>query len=481
MGREPVTSARADAPPATASRPLAETLAAFAANLDRKGSPDRDALLAKAKLHILDGIGVAMASTTMEDAYAQKLIQVVRGFGSAPTCTIIGFPDRAAPPLASFMNGSLIHGCEYDDRYLDRVVHTESFGVPVGLAVAEAQGLDGWAVIEGWLLAAEVSVRLACGVMRDSLNGSGFHNTSIFGTIGAAAAAGRLLGLNAERIADAMSLSVSFASGTTEGWNDKSGRNKCIQPGWAGMSGLMAAQMAAAGYECGHSTIDGPAGLFAAHAWMNGWSPDPIVEGLGSTWECLNIAFKIFPAGGSRHNVIECTRQLVFDHDIRPEEVVGIDVTVATQYADMFEHGKYERSFRPTSGYNMHGSWPCNIARMILSRYIGVEHLTMEAVYDPALLAIADKVTCHLGDDLGYPRHERPTTVRITTARGSFERSQRESVGNPRDTRPEDIVEKFRRNARLILPEASAEALEKAVLHLEDVADVRLVTPLLVG
>jgi 2-methylcitrate dehydratase PrpD len=464
---------------APTARPLAELVAEFVASTDLKASPSRDALVEKAKLHILDGIGVALAATTMEDQYAQKLIEVVRGFGSAPTCTMIGFPDRAAPPLAAFMNGSLIHGVEYDDRYLDRVVHTESFGVPVGLALAEERGLDGWALLEGWLLAAEVAIRLARGVNRDSLNGSGFHNTSIFGTLGAAAAAGRLIGFDADRIADAMSLSVSFASGTTQGWNDESGRNKCIQPGWAAMSGLMAAQMAEAGYACAHSTLDGPSGLYAAHAWKNGWTPDAVLENIGSTWPSLEIAFKIYPAGGSRHNVIDCTRQLVYEYDIKPEEVEHVDVIVASQYADMFEHGRYEQTFRPTSGYNMHGSWPINIARMILSRYIGVEHLTMEAVYDPALLAIADKVSCRPGDDLDYPRDERPTTVTITTTRGTFERTLRKSAGSADETDPERIVEKFRHNARLVLPEASVESLVKLIMSLDQLADAREITRLL--
>jgi 2-methylcitrate dehydratase PrpD len=169
----------------------------------------------------------------------------------------------------------------------------------------------------------------------------------------------------------------------------------------------------------------------------------------------------------------------VYEHDIKPEEVEHIDVTVASQYADMFEHGRYEQTFRPTSGYNMHGSWPINIARMILSRYIGVEHLTMEAVYDPALLSLADKVTCRPGDDLDYPRDERPTTVAITTTRGTFERTLRKSAGSAEETSPDSIVEKFHRNARLVLPDANVDALAKLIMGLDQLGDVREITRLL--
>lgn len=462
-----------------ASRTLAESLADFAVSFDLRTSTARDALLEKAKLHILDGIGVAYASTTAEDGYAQKLLQVVRAFESTPTCTIIGFPDRAAPPLAAFLNGCLIHGCEYDDRYLDRVVHTESFGVPTAMGIAEQQALDGWALAEGWIVAAEVAIRLARGCNKDALNSAGFHTTSIFGTIGASAAAGRLLGLDADRVADAMSLAVSFASGTCQGWGEGSGRNKPIQPGWAAMSGLTAAQMAEAGYECSHSTLDGPAGLFASHAWKHGWSADEVLADLGSSWKCLDIAFKIYTAAGMVHNAIECTRDLVLEHDIRPQEVESVDVTVPAQYANQFAYGRYEASFRPTSGYAMHGSWPCNVARMIVSRAVGPEHLTIDMLGDPAFQALTDKITCELGTETDYPPEERPTTVLIRTRRGTFELTRRKSAGNPEEVDRARIVDKFLRNARLVLPANKADAIARAVLDLEHFGDAREVTRLL--
>ena len=468
----------------SARRPLAEVLGEFVVGFDLRSS-SKEPLVEKAKLHILDGIGVALAASTMEDGFASKLLRSVMTWKSAPECTVIGFRERAAPPLAAFVNGSLIHGCEFDDRYLERVVHTESFGVPVALALAEQRGLDGWALMEGWLIAAEVAIRLARGCNEasgssesGSLNDSGFHTTSIFGTIGAAAAAAKLLGLDAERVATAMSLAVSFASGTSQAWGEASGRNKPIQPGWAAMSGLMAAQMSEAGYECAHSTLDGPRGLFAAHAWKNGWSAEPVLEELGTTWKCLDIAFKIFPSAGMIHNSIECTRQLVFEHDIRPEEVEAVDVTVASQYASQFEHGKQESRRRPASGYAAHGSWACNVARMILSREIGLQHLTLAAVQDPTMLALADKVTVRAGSEGGYPADERPTTVKIRTGRGTFERTLRKSAGNPEDVGRGEVVSKFQSNARLVLPDRTAGDVVDLVLSLET-ADPRAIAGLL--
>ena len=453
---------------------LAETLGEYVAGFDLRSSPMRDALMEKAKMHILDGIGVGLAASIMEDGYAPKLMEMVRGFGSSSDCTIIGFQDRAAPPIAAFMNGSLIHGCEFDDAYYERIVHTEPFAVPTALAVAERQALDGWSVMEGWLIAAEVAIRLARGCNDSatagdsgSLNSSGFHTTSIFGTIGSAASAAKLLGLDASQIATAMSLAVSFASGTTEGWNDESGRNKSIQPGWAAMSGIMAAQMAQAGYECSHSTLDGRNGLYA-HSWKNGWSTEPVVEDLGDTWKCLDIAFKVYPAGARQQAVVDCARELVFEHDIKVDEVLGVEITVPSQYGYwLSDPSNVAGMYRPESGYAMHGSFVCNVARMIMSREIGLQHLTLAQVTEPAFLELVDKVTCKAGTRSDYPTTERPSTVAIETKRGKFERTRQRSTGYPDEFRRDLIVDKFHRNAKLVLNDRQAAALGDVILSLD--------------
>jgi 2-methylcitrate dehydratase PrpD len=461
---------------ATATQTLAEALATFAVGFDLRTSPDREALLERARIHILDGIGVAMASSIAEDGFAGKLLKVVHAFGTAPECTIVGYPDRAAAPFAAFMNGSLIHGCEFDDAFMERMLHSESFAVPVALALAEQRGLDGWAMVEGWLIATELALRASLGCKTTSLNACGFHNTAIFGTIGAAAGAARLLGLHASQVADAISLAVSFTSGTNEGWSLKSGRNKSIQPGWSAQAGIMAAQMAAAGYACSHATLDGPRGLYASHSWKYGWDPAPVLDGIGSTWKTPDLVFKVYPAGAWSQTLIDCTRELVNENDIKPDEVERVEVTMPAQYADNFTNGRVERMYRPDTGYAMHGSWPCAVARMVLSRAIGLQHLTNESAHDPELLAMADRVTCRPGTDTDTPPGLRPTSVVIHTPRGRFERTRISSTGYPDAISRQYIVDKFRLNARLVMAEPTIDAIVELVLGLDQLADVRKLT-----
>jgi 2-methylcitrate dehydratase PrpD len=458
---------------------LAEVLAGFAVEFDLGRMPARDELLEKAKLHILDGIGIALAATRAEDRYADALMRMVRSYGSGEQATVIGFGDRVAAPLAALANGALIHGCEFDDTYYERTVHTEAFAVPATLAVGERGGCSGLELAEAWVLATELALRLACGCNREeNLYNTGFHTSSIFGTFGAAAGTARLLGLNTDEVASALALCVSFASGTAAGWDYASGRNKSIQPGWASMSGTMAALAAAEGYTCAHDTLEAENGLYASHAWRDGWSVDGVLGGLGESWKLLDLAFKIYPAGAMIQAAIDCTRELVHEHDIRPDEVQSIEVVVPSQFAGVLE-GLIDGSYRPASGYTQFSSWPCNVARMILSRRVGLEHLTDEAVSEPALLELADHVVCTSSDDTGGLAADRPTRVAIVTGRGRFERSRGKHTGHPEHTSREAIVDKFHGNAGLVLPREQAERVAEIVLELETLADVRELTPLL--
>jgi 2-methylcitrate dehydratase PrpD len=458
---------------------LADVLAKFASEFDLDRTAAGDDLLEKAKLHLLDGIGIAFASTQAEDGYAQALMRMVRSYGSSEQATVIGFGDRVATPLAALANGALIHGCEFDDTYYERTVHTEAFAVPATLALAERGGRTGAELAEAWIVATEVGLRLACGCNREeNLYDTGFHTSAIFGTFGAAAGAARLLGLEADDFAGALALCVSFASGTAAGWDYASGRNKSIQPGWASMSGTMAALAAAEGYTCAHDTLEADNGLYASHAWRSGWSPEGIVGGLGESWKLLDLAFKVYPAGAMVQAAIDCVRELVYEHDILPDEVQSVEVVVPSQFAGVLE-GLIDGSYRPASGYTQFSSWPCNVARMILSRRVGLQHLTDAAVSEPALLSLADRVICTASRDTGGLAADRPTSVAIVTARGRFERSRGKHSGHPEHTSRNTIVAKFHGNAELVVPHERAEQIVAMVLDLEALGDVRELTKLL--
>lgn len=458
---------------ATAAPPLAAELAGFAARFDLAGDPRRDLLAERAKLHVLDAIGIALAAGWADDEFARRLARTVEAYGSAPQCAVIGSRLRAAAPLAAFANGSLVHGCDYDDVYYERTVHTEGVAVPPVLAIAERDGLGGAAAIEAWVVATELCLRMACGCASvESLYDTGFHTTAIFGSFGAAGGGGKALGLGEAELTAALSLAASFASGTAAGWNEESGRNKSLQPGWASLNGLHAAQLAATGYTCSPSTVDGPTGLYFSHSWRHGWRREDVVDGLGEEWKLLDLAFKLHPAGGMIQSTIDATRKLVSEHRIEAAEVEAVEVVVPAQFAKVLDE-LIDGSYVPDSGYTMFCSWPCNVARTILTGHVGLEHLTDAAIREPELLALAARVRCRADDDTATPPADRATTVTIATTRGTYGAAVGRHGGHRGPDTGARVTEKFRRNAALRLPRDTVAAIEDAVMRLDELDDVR--------
>jgi 2-methylcitrate dehydratase PrpD len=195
-----------------------------------------------------------------------------------------------------------------------------------------------------------------------------------------------------------------------------------------------------------------------------------VTEGLRVEWKAPATSFKVYPAGGMIQAANDCTLELVTEHDIRPEEVEAVEVVVPVQFARVLDQ-VLDASYVPATGYATFVSWPCNVARAILSRSVEFAHLSESGVSDPALLELARRVSCRSGED-------DATTVLIETARGSFERGRRLHSGHPPEMTLERVVDKFRRNAALV-PEVQAEALVEAVLELDELASVRQITELL--
>jgi 2-methylcitrate dehydratase PrpD len=451
---------------------LAEELGAFVSNFQLAEAPDRDELLESARLHVLDSVGVALAATTLENGVAPAVRAVAQAYGVSDESTLIGLSARAAPPVAAFANGSLIHGCEFDAMNGERIIHPNAGAVGATLAVAEPRHASGLALAEAWVVSAETTLRLAAALEdEESLFSDGFHTTAIFGAFGAAAGACKLLGLDGERTAAALALCVSFAAGTSAGWDAGAGANKPLQPGWGAHAGVHAALMAAAGQRCAVDTIDGPRGLYSAHAWRRGWNRDRVLDGLGTEWKAHRTSFKVYPAGGMIQAADDCTLELVVEHDIQPDEVQAIEVIVPAQFGRVLEQVLPD-SYRPQSGYATFVSWPCNVARAVLSRGVELSHLTRAAVAEPDLLALAERVSCRAGSD-------HATTVTIRSDRGTYERRRETHSGHRPEMTRERVRQKFVRNARLVLDEDEVTTLAERILALEQLDQVRRITKLL--
>ena len=216
---------------------LAERLTEFAAGLEFDDLPAD--VVASVRLRTLDILGIALASSTSE--LAPSVLGALQGWGSG-ACSVVGSRLTASPPLAALANGALAHGLDFDDTHAVSITHASAVVLPTVLALGEASGHDGRALVTAAVAGYEAMTRLGMAAPGE-FHAHGWHATAVCGTFAAALAAGRLERLDRARLTAALGIAGSFASGVIEHLEDGSWVKR-VHPGWAAHSGVVAAGLA---------------------------------------------------------------------------------------------------------------------------------------------------------------------------------------------------------------------------------------------
>src|SRR5919198_2721990 len=147
----------------------------------------------RALLLVLDTLGGGLASSALD--FGRAVTAAARDLGGPPESSIVGSPERVGAASAVLANGTLAHGLDFDDTREGAIVHTGCVAVSTSLAVGEAVGASGAAVLEAVIVAVETMCRVGLTVP-GQLHARHFHPTAVTGTFAAVAAAGRLRGLS---------------------------------------------------------------------------------------------------------------------------------------------------------------------------------------------------------------------------------------------------------------------------------------------
>lgn len=293
---------------------------------------------------LLDWIGVTIAGA--QEPLAVMLREELAGEGS---CTLIGTGQRAGPHHAALINGAAGHALDYDDISREMSGHPTAPVAPALLALAEATGAEGAALLDA--LIAGVEVESALGeITRGGHYNHGFHATGTLGSFGAAAAAARLLRLDAKATARALGLAASMAAGLKVNFGTMA---KPFHAGTAAANGLLAARLAARGFTADPEAIEAPQGFLATQAPGHALAPfRPEPE---APYWIERTLFKYHAACYSTHATIEAVRQLRDRHRIGLDDMATITVTVHPR------HLKVCNIAEPRSGLEMKFSL-CQIA-----------------------------------------------------------------------------------------------------------------------
>ena len=421
-----------------------------------------------AKLHLLDTLGCGLAAHATGAGSEGRT--AMAELGGRPDATVIGH-DALPAANAAFANAMLCHGLDFDDTHSDSVSHVSTVTCPAALAVGEANGLSGGEVLTAIVAGNEAITRLGAAAS-GRFHARGFHPTAICGIFGAACATARLTGAGTETTASALGIAGSMASGLFAYLEDGTA-TKPIHPAWAAHGGILAVRLATLGAEGPPSVLEGKFGLY--HAFLGAERGEIDIDAqladLGSRWETPRIAYKPFPVCHFMHGSLGAAAE-ASGRTLSPDGIVSVVVTVPEAGVSLVLEPAAQK-IAPRSDYEGKFSLQYSVASMLVRGHVAVSDFSEDAIADPAVLAVAAKVTYETPEYPTYPQ-AFPGGVRVTLADGTvLERDFPYQKGGPENPMSDDEVRaKFRANALLAVPAELADRLEASILDLESQDDV---------
>jgi len=450
-------------------------LAAFAANVTLDEVPEQARRLSRR--HLLDSLGVMLAgSTTPGSRLTQELFAEM---GGAPQATLVGAGRRGTLLQAAYANGEAGHAMDYDDtqlasqlgRVYGLLMHPSVPILGAVLPVAEARRATG----AGTLLAFAIGVEAACTVAEALLPAHyerGFHTTGTCGAIGAAAAAGRLLALDAAGMERALGLAASTSAGLRENFGTMTKPFHC---GRAAENGVLAALRAARGHTASAAILEAQRGFFSAYG---GGEKALVSDRLGTPWTILDpgISIKPYPSGSLTHPAIDAMLELVTEHDVGPDQVAEIHAAVNRYMPDALLHRA------PRDELQAKFSMQYALAMALLDRRAGIAQFSDQRVTSADAQEWTARVVVEVderAERAGYDRMYSAVSVRLTNGT-TLRREASFARGSPqRPMTDDELVAKFAECAAVAgLDDAAVRRVVDEVDAIESIDDVSRLTVL---
>ena len=418
---------------------------------------DSTALLA------LDVFGSCLASSRQD--FGRAVLQTAERLGGPAESTLIGSKARVGAASAVLANTTLAHGLDFDDTREDAIVHTGSVAVTTALAVGEALGVSGRAVLEAIVAGVEVMCRVGLAVP-GRFHARHYHPTSLAGSFAAAAVAGRLHGLTEDQLVHAFGICGSQAGGIIEYLADGSW-TKRLHPGWAAHAGVTAALLAQSGFTGPETVFEGAHGFYQAFAGGHDETRLADLLGtLGRAWEIEQLTFKPYPCGSIAHPYMDCALRLRERHRIRPEQIAFVRCRTAEgPVPRLWEPLAAKQS--PPNGYAGKFSLPYLLAVILVKGRATLAEFTDEAVKDETALRVASAASYEIDPTIDYPRQFiGHVAIGLRDGRIVEERQDHPRGGPDFPMTREELETKFRGNAALAVSEEQASRLIRIVTEL---------------
>ena len=270
---------------------------------------------------LVDWLGVAIAGSRHPSV--RILLRYVASGGGAPQASAVGRAVRTSVALAAMVNAQAAHVLDFDDTYAsdETTLHGSAPILSAAIAVGEWRHRSGHDVLVAFARGYEVGIRVAR-ALGPAHYAAGWHVTGTAGRLGAAAAAGRLLGLSEERLAVALSLAATQAAGMKAVYGTMA---KAFHAAKAAHDGVLSAVLADAGFTCTDDAIEAPRGL------LDLYTPRAVPQRLrpaGGRHPLLDDGFKPYPCGSLIHAAIDAALDATVGHDLAPAAVERVEALV---------------------------------------------------------------------------------------------------------------------------------------------------------
>lgn len=459
------------------SEGLSRVLATHVAATRSAGLPRH--ALEQARLSLIDALGVTLGASGLGEG-CDAFADIARETAPAGQAVVPGYGFSTSAPMAAWVNGAMAHALDFEDTHDHAIAHPHAAAIAAALALCAdpARPVGGTELLGAVAVSGDLVCRLAAS-FKVNPDGFGWHTTPWLGVFGAATAAGRLLGLDADGMRAAWSLALSQMSSFGALRHSPGSHIRAVRDGFAAKAGVLGAMLAARGVLGFAEPLEGKAGFFDAVA-RGEIDTGPILDGLGTAWRGAEVSFKPWPCCRGTHSYVEAGLRIRALPGFSLSALGAITAVVSEKNRMLCEPIAHKR--RPDTAIGAKFSIPFTLATAVVRGRVDLASFFHDALTDAEVLAVAERITCRI--DPAIPLRDTVSgTVRLSLGGTEHEVRVSPAPGHPDlPMTPEQMRGKFEdcaSHARVALPPERLAALWAQLQHLPSLPAMRPVMELM--
>ncbi|WP_320178688.1 MmgE/PrpD family protein [Roseovarius pacificus] len=427
----------------------------------------------RAKQSIMDTLGVMIAASSLTPK-VRAITDLTLEMGGREEASILGFGGKVPALNAAFVNGAMAHCLDFDD-HAPEGHHPSSSIVPATFALAERRGtLSGKEMIAATAIGHDMFLR----IRRNVTWKQDWHLTTIVGVFSAAVAAARVMGLNHAQTVSAIGIAGNQASGTMELAYGTGSELRGMYAGFVSKQATLAALMAERDIVGPGSMLEGPAGFF--QTYLDGiYDRDGMLAGLGQDFTGHAVQFKAWPSCGLTHSYIHATARLMAERNLMPNDIEKIVVHVGDFQERLCTPIEDRRA--PKVPVDAKFSIPYCVAVAAFRGTVGLADFTEEALTNPEVLAVAEKITAEPDPSGNWAARLPFGRITVTTNDGQTFEQIGDNVPGESEA-PMDwtyIEQKFREAVSFSINPVPADRVDRAVALIRDLENAEDATEIM--